>query len=408
MMKEYHDDSKALDRKDSELTTMWRTIKNMGREREYADDFYQDNMRFYKDEKWRHIKWRGYNVFPEIVVAFATGGLFVMIAVLYCDTPLSYAAVVAGNVSLGVALMIRLFGNLFRLNEFQRQRHQGMQALAEIVEIFQTPNPLLSGGESRTLTNIRGMIQIEGLSFQYQNGKLALNNVSARIEPRKVLAIIGKSGSGKSTLASLLLREQDPTRGSITLDGVDLRNLDLAWYLQNGVAVVSQSGGLFDGTIRDNIRASRPNAEPGEEEWAAELAYVTEFTSSPDMPLGLDTPIGEGALRLSGGQKQRVLIARAVHQKASLLILDEATSALDSESEEQVQMAINRLIEVDACTTIIIAHRLSTIDRADNIAVMEDGAIVEYGTHAELMRKGGRYSAFRARQPRAEMAAAAG
>lgn len=405
MMKEYHDESKELDRWDSELTTMWRTIKNMGREREYAHEFYLENMRFYKDERWRHIKWRGYNVLPELIVGIATAGLFSLIAVLYCDTPIQMAAVIVGNVSLGVALMIRLFGNLFRLNEFQRQRHQGMQALDEIVRIFQTPNPMLEHNERRRLVRIEGAIEIKNLYFKYANGKIALSNLSLSIKPRKVLAVIGRSGSGKSTLASLLLREQDPTLGSIAIDGVDLRDLDLAWYLQNGVAVVSQTGGLFDGTIRDNIRASRPDAGPGEEEWAAELACVTDFTSSPDMPLGLDTQVGEGALRLSGGQKQRVLIARALHQKASLLILDEATSALDSESEEQVQTAINHLIEAGVCTMIIIAHRLSTIDRADEIAVMEDGRVVEYGTHSALMRKGGRYAAFRARQPRAEASA---
>jgi subfamily B ATP-binding cassette protein MsbA len=199
---------------------------------------------------------------------------------------------------------------------------------------------------------------------------------------------VGQSGSGKSTLASLVPRFYDPQQGAVLLDGEDVRNYTLL-ALRRQIGLVSQDVVLFDDTIANNIAygalADRSRAEI---ERAAEAAYVTEFAA--DLPQGLDTRVGERGALLSGGQRQRVAIARALLKDAPVLILDEATSALDTESERRVQAALARLMQ--GRTVLVIAHRLSTVERADRIVVMRDGSVVETGTHAELLARGGYYA----------------
>jgi subfamily B ATP-binding cassette protein MsbA len=201
------------------------------------------------------------------------------------------------------------------------------------------------------------------------------------------LAIVGKSGSGKSTLVSLMPRFYDPQQGAVMLDGVDIREYRLA-DLRQQVSLVSQDVTLFNDTIRNNIAFSTANATPEAVEEAARAAYVLEFAE--DLPQGLDTVIGDRGSLLSGGQRQRVAIARALLKDAPVLILDEATSALDTESERRIQDALEKLVRNR--TTLVIAHRLSTVEQADRIIVMDEGAIVESGTHAELPARGGTYA----------------
>jgi subfamily B ATP-binding cassette protein MsbA len=202
------------------------------------------------------------------------------------------------------------------------------------------------------------------------------------------VAIVGRSGSGKSTLVSLLPRFHDPDSGAVLLDGVDLREYRLH-DLRNQLSLVSQEVMLIDDTIRNNIAFSAPGADPAAVERAAQAAHVQDFAS--ELPQGLDTPIGERGALLSGGQRQRVAIARALLKNAPVLILDEATSALDAESERAVQAALSELLQ--SRTTLVIAHRLSTIERADRIIVLDEGRIVESGTHAGLLTAGGVYAA---------------
>ena len=264
---------------------------------------------------------------------------------------------------------------------------QGIAAGAGIFEILDLPNE--PPGGSRPLTRSSGDVEFRDVHFEYAAEKgIVLHGINVKVQPRTTLAIVGKSGSGKSTLVSLLPRFYDPQRGAVMLDGVDVREYNLA-DLRNQVSIVSQDVVLFNDSIRNNIAFGMANVSEAAILEAARAAYVLEFTE--DLPEGLDTNVGDRGSNLSGGQKQRVAIARALLKNAPVLVLDEATSALDTESERRVQEALETL-KRDR-TTLVIAHRLSTVERADRIIVMHQGQIIESGTHAELLARNGQYAA---------------
>ena len=234
--------------------------------------------------------------------------------------------------------------------------------------------------------DLRGEIVFEGVSFAYEPGRPVLHDVSFRARPGTVTALVGPSGGGKSTLIGLVAAFHVPTRGRILADDHDLAHLDLAAYRRR-LGVVLQDNFLFDGTIRENVAFSRPDAADEEIVAACRIARVDEFVDR--FAQGYDTVVGERGVKLSGGQRQRVAIARAILADPRILILDEATSSLDSESEAYIQEGLGHLML--GRTTFVIAHRLSTIRRADQILVIEDGRIVERGTHRELFQRHGRY-----------------
>jgi len=249
------------------------------------------------------------------------------------------------------------------------------------------------GGDPAT----RARVEYRNVSFRYpaapgapgenrDEASLALDDVSLSVEPGRTLALVGMSGGGKTTLVHLLPRFFDPTAGAVLVGGVDLRDYRIA-SLRAAIALVGQNAFLFNDTVRANIRYGRLEASDAEVEAAAANANAHEFILG--LPQGYDTEIGEQGLRLSGGERSRIAIARALLKNAPILILDEATAALDSTSEQLVQAAIVRLMQ--GRTTLVIAHRLSTVRRADAIAVIEHGRVVERGTHEELITRGGAY-----------------
>jgi subfamily B ATP-binding cassette protein MsbA len=229
-------------------------------------------------------------------------------------------------------------------------------------------------------------IQYHHIGFSYDPGKRVLDDIDFPVKRGQILAIVGPSGSGKTTLVNLLPRFYDPTEGSIFINGMDIRDFTLE-SLRDLIGIVSQDTVLFNGTVRDNIAYGKSQASLEEIERAARAANADSFTEN--LPKGYDTPLGERGLKLSGGQRQRLAIARAILKDPPILILDEATSHLDTESEREVQSAIENLME--GRTVFVIAHRLSTIQRADRILVLEDGKIVQQGTNDSLLQEGGIY-----------------
>ena len=248
--------------------------------------------------------------------------------------------------------------------------------------------PALVSGTVRPAAVV-GEVALEGVVFAYPTRPAVpvLRCLILRAAPSQTLALVGQSGSGKSSVVQLLQRFYDPQGGCVTLDGVDLRHLDLSW-LRRQMGLVSQEPSLFATSIYKNILFGRDDATKEEVEAAAAAANAAEFIAK--LPEGYDTRVGERGVQLSGGQKQRVAIARAVLRNPRVLLLDEATSALDSESERVVQKALDILMV--GRTSLIIAHRLSTIRDADCIAVMAKGKMIERGTHDELLASGGRYA----------------
>lgn len=239
-----------------------------------------------------------------------------------------------------------------------------------------------------TLTNTQGVLTFDNVSVQYgTDSKLALDEFSLHINAGEKIALVGRSGSGKSTLINLLTRFISPVSGKICIDGVDINEIELN-HLRQQFALVSQETFLFEGTLAENIRYSKPNASDDEVLDALDNANLTQLVHK--LPNGIHEPIGANGSKLSGGQRQRVAIARAILKDAPILLLDEATSALDNESERLVQQALERLMKNR--TSIIVAHRLTTIEECDRIIVMDDGKIIEQGSHTQLLAKGGYYA----------------
>jgi ATP-binding cassette subfamily B protein len=243
-----------------------------------------------------------------------------------------------------------------------------------------------------------GDVVYDGVWFRYGDDAWTLRDVSFRVPAGTTTALVGETGSGKTTLGYLAARLYDVDRGSVSIAGIDVRDLSFA-SLANTVGVVSQETYLFHATVRENLRFAKPDATDEEVEAAAEAAQIHSLIAS--LPEGYDTVVGERGYRFSGGEKQRMAIARTILRNPPILVLDEATSSLDTETERQVQEALDRLVE--GRTTIAIAHRLSTVQDADQIIVLDRGQIVERGTHEELLDHGGRYAELVGRAPALEV-----
>jgi len=312
--------------------------------------------------------------------------------------------VISGNLELGtvvafVALLKRLYSPATDLAGVHVDIVTSYAYFDRIFGVLDIEPTIKNAPDAKPLTDARGGLRFDHVSFAYPGEELTLKDVDLDIGAGQYVAVVGSSGSGKSTLAALVSRLYDPTEGRVCIDGHDLRTLELA-SVRAQIAVVSQDTYLFNAPILENLRYARQDATLEQVEAAARSAQIHDFIAA--LPEGYHTVVGDRGYRLSGGERQRLAIARALLKDPRILILDEATSALDSENEQLIQAALEPLLANR--TSLVIAHRLSTIRNADRILVLEKGVLVEQGTHAELLARDGRYAALLRQQERAQQA----
>ncbi|PMB20738.1 ABC transporter ATP-binding protein [Fischerella thermalis] len=309
-------------------------------------------------------------------------------ALLFWGGMATYAGVISiGNYSVLLVLVQRLLWPLVELGEIFDKYQRSMASTNRVMDLLDTPINIIRGDISLPIDKVRGEIEFKEVTFAYQNREPVIKKLSLHIPAGKTIAIVGSTGSGKSTLVKLILRFYDISSGTITIDGIDIQQLNLR-DLRRSIGLVSQDVFLFHGTVAENIAYGTFDATYEQIIAAAKITEAHDFIMQ--LPQGYETIVGERGQKLSGGQRQRIAIARAVLKNPPVLILDEATSAVDNETEAAIQRSLER-ITLNR-TTIAIAHRLSTIRNADCIYVMEYGQFVESGTHEELLDKNGVYA----------------
>ncbi len=339
----------------------------------------------YRDANFRAIQWSAVYV-PAIrmFIALAFAGVLMIGAWWAMQDPPKLSL---GSLAFFAMMIQRLLWPITRLgrvfDEFERARASARR----IFGLIDTPNVIKNVENPISLPERVGQIELKNLDFHYKPNQPILQNVNLKIESGQSIGIAGVTGAGKTTLVKLLLRLYDVTGGSIELEGIDIRKLDMT-ALRNKMALVSQDVYLFHGTIRENMAYGMDELDMDTIIDASKKAQLHDFITS--LPNGYDSIIGERGIKLSGGQRQRLSIARAILKDAPILLLDEATSSVDTETERAIQQNLNQLTQNR--TAIIIAHRLSTIRNTDKIVVFEKGGIKEEGTHQELLEKGGIYA----------------
>ena len=359
-----------------------RVVKAFGMEKYESKRFKAANDDLYKNHM-RSVMIDSYS-YPIIEIIGAAAGAAI---VAYGGYLIINDQITPGDFTSFVISFFMLNEPVKKLNGFNLKLQEGFAAVRRIFDILDVEDEIVTSPNAKKITHFKQEIKLNIKAFHYPEQDVpAVRDFKLSVQKGEAVALVGSSGSGKTTVANLIPRFYDVTRGEVCIDGHDLRDLDLI-SLRKLIAIVTQDTILFNDTIASNITYGQPDCSKERMYAAARAANAHLFIT--EQPEGYETVIGEKGGRLSGGQRQRISIARALVKDAPILILDEATSALDSESEIEVQQAIEHLMENR--TTIVIAHRLSTIRNANRICVMENGQIVEHGTHDELLSKEGRY-----------------
>ncbi len=359
-----------------------RTVKAFANESVEMEKFRVSNERFKKSKRVYYRRFGLFNSATEFTVAamqvvvFALGGYYIM----------------KGRMDLADLVAFSLYVSIFtspirKLIFFVEQFETGRAGFERFLEIMRTPAAVEDAPDAKELESVRGDVEYRDVGFHYENGPPVIEHVDLHIAPGETLALVGPSGSGKTTLSQLLPRFYDVTEGAVLVDGQDIRSVTQA-SLRRHIGMIQQDVFLFADTVRENIRYGRPDATDEEVAHAAMLAAIHDEILA--MPEGYNSFVGERGVMLSGGQKQRIAIARVFLKNPPILVLDEATSALDSVTEAAIQRSLEELSS--GRTVIVVAHRLSTIRNADHIAVIENEHVAEYGTHEELLSKGGLYA----------------
>ncbi len=359
-----------------------RVVKSFGREA-WEQQRYDQDLQGVVSMATRLVTYRG--LFGSMMLILGFGTLIILLW-------FTGHQVIDGAISLGALTSFLLYGitigtSLSTIAGIYGQFQEGAGAVVRVFEIIDERPSIHDADGAAELSGVRGQVTFEGVTFSYGLERPVLRDLELEIAPGEVLAVVGPSGAGKTTLCNLVPRLWDASAGRVLVDGRDVRGLQLR-SLRGAISLVPQEATIFGGTVEENIRYGRLDATEQELVAAARAANAHEFIEA--LPDGYQTLVGDRGTRLSGGQRQRVAIARAILKDAPILILDEATSSLDNQSERLVQDALARLME--GRTSIVVAHRLSTIRSADRIAVLDDGWLLELGTHAELLASDGLYA----------------
>jgi len=366
-----------------ETAAAHKIVKIFGGQGQQIDRFFHDTERFRRSMMREAVPAAALTPITHIAASLAVA----IITYLALSQSTGQASASAGGFVSFIAAMLLLISPIKQLTTISPIMQRGLSACESVFGLLDLPEEEDRG--TRTLPHARGDVAFEHVTFSYPGAeRIALNDISFQVQAGQTIALVGASGGGKTTISALIPRFYRPSSGRVLLDGIDVSELTLA-SLRHNIAMVSQDIVLFNDTAEANIRfGARAECSREDVIAAAKAAHAWDFIQQ--LPEGLDTFIGEDGAKLSGGQRQRIAIARALLKNAPILILDEATSALDTESERQVQAALATLMKNR--TTLVIAHRLSTIEHADRILVLDQGRVVESGTHAELLAAGGYYA----------------
>jgi ATP-binding cassette subfamily B protein len=377
----WHRISKMYSSLNSTLNGM-RVVKAFAQEDRENETFYGRNRQVFEASYAANAMWATY--WPLLAILISLGSWIVW---MVGGLKVMQGAMTIGVLTAFIGYLGQFYMPFQNLSRVMDWATRSLTAAERVFEVLDTSPEIREAGDAVAMPEITGAIDFKAVAFTYDKGKRVLDNFSLSVEPGEMIGLVGHSGAGKSTLINLLSRFYDVTEGSISVDGVDIRNIKQSDFRRQ-FGIVLQEPFLFPGTIRDNIAYAKPDASTEDILRAAKAANCHEFILK--FPDGYDTQVGDRGQRLSGGERQRISIARAILHNPRILILDEATASVDTETEKQIQDAIARLVQNR--TTFAIAHRLSTLRNASRLVVMKDGKMVECGTHDELMDLDGEYA----------------